>query len=89
MSMGIPPMYFVAMVQTLNVNFVIPAQPTLLFAVNLDETGRTTYKLYYSRILCNRYFSYCWFYNKNNIRILVYNSISHINNVKFHENLID
>ena len=24
MSMGIPPMYFVAMVQTLNVNFVIP-----------------------------------------------------------------
>lgn len=34
-------MYFVAMVQTLNVNFVIPAQPTLLFAVNLDETGRT------------------------------------------------
>ena len=38
---GIPPMYFVAMVQTLNVNFVIPAQPTLLFAVNLDETGRT------------------------------------------------
>ena len=41
MSMGIPPMYFIAMVQTLNVNFVIPAQPTLLFAVNLDETGRT------------------------------------------------
>ena len=39
MSMGIPPMYFIAMVQTLNVNFVIP--PTLLFAVNLDETGRT------------------------------------------------
>ena len=33
--------YFVAMVQTLNVNFVIPAQPTLLFAVELDETGRT------------------------------------------------
>ncbi|PNZ25456.1 anaerobic C4-dicarboxylate transporter [Staphylococcus petrasii] len=41
MSMGIPPMYFVAMVQTLNVNFVIPAQPTILFAVSLDETGRT------------------------------------------------
>ncbi|MCJ1655474.1 anaerobic C4-dicarboxylate transporter family protein [Staphylococcus sp. NRL 16/872] len=41
MSMGIPPMYFIAMVQTLNVNFVIPAQPTILFAVNLDETGRT------------------------------------------------
>jgi anaerobic C4-dicarboxylate transporter len=35
---NIPPMYFIAMVQTLNVNFVIPAQPTLLFAVNLDET---------------------------------------------------
>ena len=41
MSLGIPPIYFVAMVQTLNVNFVIPAQPTLLFAVELDETGRT------------------------------------------------
>ncbi|MBL7573797.1 anaerobic C4-dicarboxylate transporter [Staphylococcus saccharolyticus] len=41
MSIGIPPIYFVAMVQTLNVNFVIPAQPTLLFAVELDETGRT------------------------------------------------
>ncbi len=40
MSLGIPPIYFVAMVQTLNVNFVIPAQPTLLFAVELDETGR-------------------------------------------------
>ena len=40
MSLGIPPIYFVAMVQTLNVNFVIPAQPTL-FAVELDETGRT------------------------------------------------
>ncbi|MCO0861066.1 anaerobic C4-dicarboxylate transporter family protein [Staphylococcus pasteuri] len=41
MSLGIPPIYFVAMIQTLNVNFVIPAQPTLLFAVELDETGRT------------------------------------------------
>ena len=29
------------MVQTINVNFVIPAQPTLLFAVDLDETKRT------------------------------------------------
>ncbi|ARJ13026.1 MULTISPECIES: anaerobic C4-dicarboxylate transporter family protein [Staphylococcus] len=41
LSIGIPPMFFVAMVQTINVNFVIPAQPTLLFAVDLDETKRT------------------------------------------------
>ncbi|MDY5060220.1 MAG: anaerobic C4-dicarboxylate transporter family protein [Staphylococcus simulans] len=41
MSMGVPPMYFIAMAQTLNVNFVIPAQPTLLFAVDLDETKQT------------------------------------------------
>lgn len=34
MSIGIPPIYFVAMVQTLNVNFVIPAQPTLLLLLN-------------------------------------------------------
>lgn len=41
MSIGVSPMYFIAMVQTLNVNFVIPAQPTLLFAVDLDETKQT------------------------------------------------
>lgn len=41
MSMGVPPMYFIAMAQSLNVNFVIPAQPTLLFAVDLDETKQT------------------------------------------------
>ncbi|MEJ7316972.1 anaerobic C4-dicarboxylate transporter family protein, partial [Staphylococcus epidermidis] len=41
LSIGIPPMFFGAMVQTINVNFVIPAQPTLLFAVDLDETKRT------------------------------------------------
>lgn len=41
MSMGVPPMYFIAMAQTLNVNFVIPAQPTLLFVVDLDETKQT------------------------------------------------
>lgn len=41
MSIGIPPTFFLAMVQTLNVNFVIPAQPTLLFAVDLDETKQT------------------------------------------------
>ena len=41
MSLGVPPMNFVAMVQTLNYNFVIPAQPTLLFAVSLDETRQT------------------------------------------------
>lgn len=41
MSIGVPPTFFLAMVQTLNVNFVIPAQPTLLFAVDLDETKQT------------------------------------------------
>ena len=60
MSLGIPPIYFVAMVQTLNVNFVIPAQPTLLFAVELDETGRTeTNQLRRPRILCD----YCIYHH--------------------------
>ena len=30
MSMGIPPMYFIAMVQTLNVNFVIPKTTNII-----------------------------------------------------------
>ncbi|BAS45131.1 anaerobic C4-dicarboxylate transporter [Staphylococcus schleiferi] len=41
LSLGIPPTFFIAIAQTLNVNFVIPAQPTILFAVDVDET-RTT-----------------------------------------------
>nr|WP_214533467.1 anaerobic C4-dicarboxylate transporter family protein [Staphylococcus pseudintermedius] len=41
LSLGIPPMFFIAIVQTLNVNFVIPAQPTILFAVDVDETRST------------------------------------------------
>ncbi|ARJ50703.1 anaerobic C4-dicarboxylate transporter family protein [Staphylococcus lutrae] len=41
LSLGISPIYFIAIVQTLNVNFVIPAQPTILFAVDVDETHST------------------------------------------------
>ncbi|MCG3399603.1 anaerobic C4-dicarboxylate transporter family protein [Staphylococcus massiliensis] len=41
MGLGIPPTFLIAMIQTLNVNFVIPAQPTILFAVDLDETRST------------------------------------------------
>ncbi|MBI5975970.1 anaerobic C4-dicarboxylate transporter family protein [Staphylococcus canis] len=41
LSLGISPAFFMAMVQTLNVNFVIPAQPTILFAVDVDETRST------------------------------------------------
>lgn len=40
-TLGIPPTFFLAIVQTLNVNFVIPAQPTILFAVDVDETRST------------------------------------------------
>lgn len=41
LTLGISPMLLVIIVQCLNVNFVIPAQPTLLLAVDLDRTGRT------------------------------------------------
>ncbi|QLK86860.1 anaerobic C4-dicarboxylate transporter family protein [Staphylococcus sp. 17KM0847] len=41
MTLGIPPTFFIAIAQTLNVNFVIPAQPTILFAVDVDETRST------------------------------------------------
>ena len=40
-SLGIPPIYYHEMVQKLNVTFDNTDQPTLLFAVELDETGRT------------------------------------------------
>lgn len=41
LTLGISPMLLIIIVQCLNVNFVIPAQPTLLLAVELDRTGRT------------------------------------------------
>ncbi|MGX6970041.1 anaerobic C4-dicarboxylate transporter family protein [Vagococcus bubulae] len=41
LTLGISPMLLIVIVQCLNVNFVIPAQPTLLLAVELDRTGRT------------------------------------------------
>lgn len=41
LSLGISPAFIMGMVQTFNVNFVIPAQPTILFAVDVDETKST------------------------------------------------
>ncbi|WP_326717018.1 anaerobic C4-dicarboxylate transporter family protein [Vagococcus jeotgali] len=41
LTLGISPLFLVVIVQCLNFNFVIPAQPTLLFAVELDHTGKT------------------------------------------------
>jgi len=41
LTLGISPMLLIIIVQCLNVNFVIPAQPTLLLAVELDRTRRT------------------------------------------------
>ncbi len=41
LSLNISPIFLVIMVQCLNVNFIIPAQPTLLLACELDRTGRT------------------------------------------------
>lgn len=42
LTLGVTPLFLVVIVQCLNVNFIIPAQPTLLVAVDLDTTGRTT-----------------------------------------------
>lgn len=41
LTLGISPLFLVVIVQCLNFNFVIPAQPTLLFAAELDHTGKT------------------------------------------------
>ncbi|WP_223157962.1 anaerobic C4-dicarboxylate transporter family protein [Vagococcus carniphilus] len=41
LSLGISPIFLVIIVQCLNFNFIIPAQPTLLLACELDRTGRT------------------------------------------------
>lgn len=41
LTLGITPIFLVIIVQCLNFNFIIPAQPTLLQAVELDRTGRT------------------------------------------------
>jgi anaerobic C4-dicarboxylate transporter DcuA len=44
LGLGIPAPFMVAIVQCVNVNFVIPAQPTLLFAEQLDTTGTSKRK---------------------------------------------
>ncbi|MGO3732625.1 MAG: anaerobic C4-dicarboxylate transporter family protein [Vagococcus sp.] len=41
LQLGVPPLFLVIIVQCLNFNFVIPAQPTLLLACELDRTQRT------------------------------------------------
>jgi len=41
LSLGVPPGFMAAMIQTVNVNYFIPAQPTLLFAEEIDATGTT------------------------------------------------
>ena len=42
LSLGITPLFLLATVQALNFVFVIPAQPPMLFAADIDETGGTT-----------------------------------------------
>lgn len=41
LNLGVSPLLLVIIVQCLNVNFIIPAQPTLLLACELDRTQRT------------------------------------------------
>lgn len=41
LSLGVAPLFLIATVQALNANFVIPAQPTILFAEDVDTTGST------------------------------------------------
>lgn len=41
LSLGVPPGFMASMIQTVNVNYFIPAQPTLLFAEEIDSTGST------------------------------------------------
>ncbi|NIY47854.1 anaerobic C4-dicarboxylate transporter family protein [Cedecea colo] len=41
LGLGVPPAFMAAMVQAVNVNYFIPAQPTLLFAEEIDTTGTT------------------------------------------------
>ncbi|GKX63703.1 C4-dicarboxylate ABC transporter [Pragia fontium] len=41
LGLGVPPGFMAAMIQAVNVNYFIPAQPTLLFAEEIDPTGST------------------------------------------------
>jgi anaerobic C4-dicarboxylate transporter DcuA len=42
LGLGVPAGFMAAIIQTVNVNYFIPAQPTLLFAEEIDKTGTTT-----------------------------------------------
>lgn len=42
LSLGVTPLLIPAIIQAVNFNFVIPAQPTILFAEDLDKTGGTS-----------------------------------------------
>ncbi|WP_037585629.1 anaerobic C4-dicarboxylate transporter family protein [Stenoxybacter acetivorans] len=41
LGLGVPAPFLAAMIQAVNVNYFIPAQPTLLFAEEIDITGTT------------------------------------------------
>lgn len=41
LSLGVAPLFIAGVVQAINFNFAIPAQPTILFAEDLDVTGDT------------------------------------------------
>lgn len=41
LGLGVPPGFMASMIQAVNVNYFIPAQPTLLFAEEIDPTGST------------------------------------------------
>lgn len=41
LGLGVPAGFMAAMIQAVNVNYFIPAQPTLLFAEEIDPTGST------------------------------------------------
>ena len=41
LALGVSPILLIIIVQCLNVNFIIPAQPTILLACELDRTKRT------------------------------------------------
>lgn len=41
LGLGVPAGFMASIIQTVNVNYFIPAQPTLLFAEEIDQTGTT------------------------------------------------
>jgi len=47
LSLGATPLFIISIVQAVNTVFVIPAQPTLLFAIELDKTGGTKHSKFF------------------------------------------